>query len=426
MFEKERKFHKERWQRKSDQLAGRSALQKFRETDTPDLTPDEIRDREAERDDTDFEKRKHEEFREWQKSLKVVIENFLARVKNPEDTENSTMIIMMGGGMKGPYTAGQAIALLMMGISPKTVDMVIGSSTGAVVATAFAAGLEATLKSTVMMLEELASENFIDTARFWEIIKLRLIKQLWTETNGEYALDTEAIRKENMDLLYTVTEPVKGDEEPVVKHIDAKTIRPGMIDGVVSSMSIPYVTGEIPEIDGVKNYDGGFGRMDIKNEIEQFKKRHGGRPPKNILILPTMPFETLDEMKPTPSEIKFAKFARRHAGSLVQLGSLGHGASLKQIEKGLLLKYEQRKAFELIQKETGVNIGVLWPPNSDLTNIGINGDDMTEAVLSSARDTFTQCGMKQPDEIPLYESRKTRLKKLKEAIENFKLQRKAA
>lgn len=372
---------------------------------------------EADRDNSDFEKRRHAEFQEWQKDLQLVVHNFKERVKNPDDTENSTMIIMMGGGMKGPYTAGQALALQMMGITSKTVDMVVGTSTGAVVATAFAAGLEATQKSTTMMLEDLASKNFIDTTRLKEVIKLRLIKQLWTDDRGEYAIDADAIRKNRMDLLYTVTEPVKGSEEPVVKHLDAKTIEPGMVDGVISSMSIPYVTGEIPEIDGVRNYDGGFGQMNIEDEIGEFKKRHGGKPPKNILILPTMPFETFDEMTPSPSEIKFAKFAKRHAGSLARIGSLDHAASLNQVEKGLLLKYEQRKAFERIREQTGVHIGVLWPPNSDLTTTSINGDDMKEAVLASARDALRQFGEEQPDEIPLYISEK---QKLKEAITAYR------
>ncbi|MCE9541216.1 hypothetical protein K8R03_01500 [Candidatus Kaiserbacteria bacterium] len=424
-FSKEREFHKGRWEKKAQQESERGPFKRFVDKNGPDRDADDFMREEASRDDKDFEKRRnpeqkellHAEYKEWLKSLQPVIEGFMERVRHPEDTENTTMIIMMGGGMRGPYTAGQGISLQMMGITPDVVDMVIGTSTGAVVATAFVAGLEEMLKSTTMMIEELSSKNFIDAARVLkqEVIKLRLISDLWSQ--GEYKIDTDKVVGSHPDLLYTVTEPVRGDEEPKVKYLDAKSISPGPIAGVISSMSIPYITGDIPAVNGVKNYDGGFGRMNIKNDIEEFKKRHNGKPPKNILILPTMPFEYFEEMIPTADEIKFAKFARRRAGSLMRAGSLDGAASLHQVEKGLLLKHEQRKAFELIQKETGVHIGVLWPPNSGLTTTSIDGDDMKEAVLSSARDTIKQFGGKQPDEIPEYVSEK---KRLKEAIADFK------
>ncbi len=402
-FEKERAFHDERWSKKTE---GFNLRRK---------TSDDFMRDEANRDNADFDKRQHVEFEKWQESLRVVIENLKSRIENPNDPDNTVMLIMMGGGMKGPYTAGQGLALQMVGLTPEKVDMVVGTSTGAVVATAFVAGIEAMKKSTTMMLEELSSKDFINPARFWEVIKIRMIKKLWTE-EGEYALNIDGIKKAKPDLIYTATEPVKGDEEPIVRLLDAKTIEPGMVDGVMASMSIPYITGEIPEIDGETYYDGGFGRMDIEAYIDEFTKRHG-KPPKNILILPTMPFDVLENIKPSVAEMKLAEFAQKRAGSLVQAGSLDKAASLRQIEKGLLLKAEQRKALELIQQRKGIHIGIMWPPNSDLTTMSIDGGEMKEAVLSSARDTIKQFGEKQPDEIPLYVSLK---QKLKDAISKFK------
>ena len=72
---KERKFHIERWQKKGDAKKGWLGIKK--------KTPYAVMWEEARRDDADFEKRQSEEHRAWQKSLKVVIENFNCASKSP-------------------------------------------------------------------------------------------------------------------------------------------------------------------------------------------------------------------------------------------------------------------------------------------------------------------------------------------------------
>jgi len=430
-FGKERKIHEARWEKKAEDEAARGVIsralrgEKLFPTDEEKKTPQDFMHAEAERDNTEFNKRhievkSKEEFEAWQKLLRPVIEGFKERVNNPEDTDNGTLIIMWPGGMKGAYTAGQAIGLHEMGVKGKVVDMVIGTSTGAVIATPFVEGTDALLKSTTMMIEELSSEDFINpySPVRWlkrNVIRLQKIKELWTK--GEYKIDEEAIKKSPTDLIYTVTEPMRGDEtEARVKYLDAKTIKPGMIDGVIASMSIPFMTGERPEIDGKTYNDGGFGLKDIEKDIAEYTRRRG-KAPKNVLVLPTTPFEMLEEMKPSEKEVKFAEYAKQQAEKMVKAGSSAKAGSLKQIEKGLLLKGELRKSLELIQKQQGINVAVLWPENADLSFVGIDGGDMQAATLSAGRGVYKEWGAKQPEEFPHYVSQK---QQLKQAIAGFK------
>ena len=429
-FAAERDLHEKRWRDKADADAARGKLsrawrgERLFPKESEKKTWEDLMRAEAEHDNVEFDKRhilekSKKEFEAWQVLLHRVIEGFKQRVADPDDTDNGTLIIMWPGGMKGAYTAGRAVGLQKMGMKGKVVDMVIGTSTGAVVATPFVEGTEALLKSTTMMIEELASEDFINpySPMRWmkrNVIRLQKIKELWTE--GEYKIDEGAIKKSPTDLIYTVTEPMKGDEEPKVKYLDAKTIKPGMIDGVIASMSILLMTGKIPKIDGKTYNDGGFGLKNIEDDIAEFTRRRG-KPPKNVLILPTTPFETLEEMKPSKGEIKIAQFVRRQAEKMVKAGSSVRAGSLYQAERGLLLKGELRKSVELIRKQTGINVAIMWDWDEDVSFVDIDGDKMRSAYLSSGRDVYKQWGAEQPEEFPYYVSNK---QKLKNAINDFK------
>ena len=393
-FEKERKFHQERWSKKE----GEQGL--FSRKSKEDFMHEEAR-----RDDADFEKRKHIEFQEWEKSLKEVKKNFKKRAENPEAKDAQgrrirTLIIIMGGGMKSARGAGQVIGLNLSGITADKVDMVGGASGGAVVATEYVAGPEETLKGAGMLTGPMATKKFINKLRLGKVVNLPMAKKLMLE--GEYKIDTNAVMRSSTELRYVVTLPVTGNKDPEVRILDAKKIKPNMIEGIVSTMSIPYATGPIPEIDGVKYYDGGFAPLPIGEYIEEFVRTFGDSPT-DVLILPNAPFDAMENIKPTRVEYNLASLART--------------ASLNQIEKGLILKEQLRESLEHIKKERGVNIGIMWPPDDALESLSIDTDDMEAAKIASARDAIRQFGGEQPDEIPAYVSQK---EKLVRAIKEYK------
>ncbi|MDP2648493.1 MAG: hypothetical protein Q8P19_01180 [bacterium] len=413
-FEKEREFHQGRWESKAQADVQRGIWRRLLERNRTDKTAEDFMREEADRDNADFDKRQLDEFKEWQDMLRVVIDNLKEKIRNPENKDaGGTLVLILGGGMKSAYGAGQVLGLHMVGLTADKVEMVGGSSGGAVDATAYAGGLEQILRGCSMMVEELGSKDFISKIRLGKLVNLPMLKGLMEE--GEYAIDTEAIRKTPTELRFTMTLPVEGQQDPQVRILDAKTMKPGMVDGIVSTMSIPNATGPIPEIDGVKYYDGGFVPLPIDEYIEEYT-RSIGAPPKNILILPQTPFEEMENIRPTNKEIKFADLLRKQAGSLTEAGSLGNAALLSQIEKGLLLKHQLRESLEIIQKRKDVNIGILWPPDMGLGSLTIDGDDMKAAILESARAVIREFGQKQPDEMPWYISERG---KLRNAIRNF-------
>lgn len=378
LVEKERKFHEERWQKKADVKKSWLGMVK--------KSPYAVMWEEARRDDADFDKRDREEFEAWQKNLKVVTENFKERAQNPEKTDRKTLIVILGGGMKCAYAAGQVMGLNALGISADKVDAVVGASGGAVVATAYVGGKEQTERTADMMAGPMSSTDFIDPSlkRFKEgrVIDLKLLGEKMSETGGEYAIDEDEIRRASTELWYTMTLPHVGDENPSVKFLNAKDPNevPSMVEGIKASMSLhPRLTGPAGVINGVEYRDGAISPLPIEEIIKHFN-------PTDVLILPQLPYEYVSDVKPSAGE---------HIGA-----TLAKVAGFDAVAKGLVSRIELRKSLELIQQQEHVNIGVMWPPDGGLTTLSIDGDEFKAGVIASYRDTLKQFGAGEPLELP--------------------------
>ncbi len=377
LVEKERKFHEERWKKKSDAEKGWLGTKK---------TPYAVMWEEARRDDADFEKRQREEFEAWQKNLKVVIENFKERAQNPEKSDKKTLIVILGGGMKCAYAAGQVMGLNALGISADKVDSVVGASGGAVVATAYVGGKEQTKRTAEMMAGPMSSTDFIDPSlqRFKEgrVIDLEMLGEAMSEAGGEYAINENEIRKASTELWYTMTLPHAGDGNPPVKFLNAKDPNevPSMTEAIKASMSLhPRLTGRAGTINGVEYHDGAISPLPIEEIIKHFK-------PTDVLILPQLPFEYLADVKPSTGE--------RIGATLAKV------AGADAVAKGLVSRKELRRSFELIQAQEHVNVGVMFPPDGGLSTLYIDSDEFKAGVIASYRDTFKQFGAGEPSELP--------------------------
>jgi predicted patatin/cPLA2 family phospholipase len=191
------------------------------------------------------------------------------------------------------------------------------------------------------------------------VIDLQFAKALMEE--GPYRLNEEKIRNVSTELYYIVTQDDPKSNYSKVRFLDSKKI-PSMTDGVRASMTIRGMTGTEVAIDGEYYLDGAFNPLPIFDLLEEFPDVT------DILILPQMPFQPMDEIKPSTAEIGMA--------------SLAGAASLDLFEKMLLSRKDLRRVLEEITEISHVNIGIMWP-----------------AVLESARDTIAQFGGKQPEHI---------------------------
>jgi len=376
LIESERDFHEKRW---GELAAAQSKLFRFSKR----ATPADVMQEEAYRDDEDFEKRSSEEYEAWQKNLRTVITNFKERAQSGEGAHIKTLIVILGGGMKCAYSAGQIMGLSAMGLTADKVDTVVGASGGAVVATAYVGGSEQTRRTALMMAGPMSTEDFINPSmerfRSGTVINLGLLADAMNEPGGEYALDEKTIRKSDTELWYTVTLPTEGSENPEVEFLNAKDL-PQMTDGIKASMSLhPKLTGPATAISGVEYRDGAINPLPIEELIKKFS-------PTDVLVLPQLPYEYINDVKPSAGE---------HAGS-----ALAKLAGFNAVAKGLVSKREFRLALEQIQKIDDVNIGVLWPPDSGLSTIATDGDALMAGIIASYKDTFKQFEAGEPTELP--------------------------
>lgn len=392
-------FHQKRFEKMAEEHADRGWLKRLLDRNA-EMTSEDFAHDEALRDLDAFNKRQHAEFKEWEKGLKVVVERLKEKKKNPESTEIRPLLLILGGGMKGPYSAGQVVGLNEAGITSEVFDTIVGISAGAGAAAYYTAGPEQTRVGTSLFYEECTTPAFINFARLRDIMSINTLMK-WM--GGPKKLDEGAVRRSRSKLYFGVTrlsEVNKAAEDPKADFIDAINAQPTLdsehsriLSAMRSSMSVPMVNQEVPPVNGIEYVDGAFDPMPIQAAIEKFN-------PTDILVLPNTPFERLDAFKLSTGEYIVAELLKK-------FGSPGSLLSLGQMEKFLLIKEQLRKSMEFIKEQQGVNVGIIWPPDSGLSTFGQKPDEIKAAVLESARGVVEAFGEKQPHEIRLYESQRS-------------------
>lgn len=338
---------------------------------------------EAKRENADFERRKDAEFQAWEKNLKTVVDNLLEkRDHGAERKDIRPLLLILGGGMKGPYGAGQALLGLPAVGLDKVFDTVVGISAGAATAAYFVGGAGQAPKGASIFYEECTEGEFIKLRRVHQVMNIDVVTDAMSR--GEKAVDQRTVLDSETEFYVGVT----GKKDGQCALINAKTAKSGMITAVGASMAVPLLYRKAIEVNGVEYIDGAFDPMPVEKIIEQLN-------PTDILILPNTPFDRMDAFELSPGQYLFAELAHR-TGSLGSIGS---------IEKFIRVKEEIRKSLEYIQQQKKVNIGILWPPDSNLSNLTIDPGKVETAVLESARGVIKEFGAKQPGKINLFHSR---------------------
>lgn len=329
----------------------------------------------------DLERRNHPEYQEWQKMLQVVLEHFKAKRDDPEGEGKNYRILIfaLGGGMRGPYGAGDVAGLNEVGLTADKADILAGISAGAANLIYYAGGKLHTLRGAAIYYYQCATKAFLNVlGRPQHMMDSRVVIDVMRQ--GPQAVDQETVRKG--PEFYAGITP-KDDPHAPVEFADIKKSKPDLITPVGASMNVPilFAPGIKVNTGGltIEYIDGAFGELPLEELTERFG-------PTDILVLPNIPFQRVEDFKPTGSWVE----------RLPRSGSVG------TIRKFLQVAGELRKSLEFFEKEKGVNIGMMWPPNRGLETLNNDPDVVQLGIYDTIKDTIEQCGEKIPDYIEMY------------------------
>ncbi len=396
--EKEFDFHQQRYKTEAEKHAGRGLFKRLldgsvEKGDTAFAYEEALREN-AEwnkmyhkelQTNGELKKEMNAEFGEWQKRLKVVLEDLKKRRDDPEGEgkEVRPLLLALGGGMAGSYGAGQVAALVHSGYM-KTFKQAVGISAGACDIAYALAGKEQVLTGSSIYYEECATDEFLVT----DPVKLAKnpgrIKQLmnvgYLASNvfdqGKKKLDTEAVRK-NPTEFYVQATNITNPKDQKAEFINAKD--KGIVQSVHASMALPWFYRKSVEIDGQKFQDGAvLDSFPLEEVIEKFK-------PTDILVLPQVPFENMIGVE------KEAKLTRVMARFIPNMASLNIG-SATLLKKFIKSRDSQLEALKFIQEQTGVKIGIMYPPDGGMLPITHDSETVRAGVLAAAKKACEDLG----------------------------------
>lgn len=400
--EEEFEFHQQRFSDKAEKHKGRGLFKRiFDGNEEKDLTA--FAYEEAQRDNAEWNKMYHmelqengelkkemnAEYKEWHKMLEVVLENLKKKRDDPsgEGKEIRPLLLALGGGMAGSYGMGQLSALAHAGYMKDTFKQAIGISAGACDLTYALAGKDQSLIGASCYYEECTEDRFLvidpaklikDPKRLKQVMDVSYMSEIMRGEvkDGSKKLDIEAIQN-NPTEFYVQATNITDTKNPQAEFLNAK--EEGIVDSVRASMALPWFYRKSVEIDGKKYQDGALlEAFPLEEVIKKFN-------PTDILVLPQVPFDTMVGVE------KDAKFSRMLARFIPNRASLKTG-SATLLKKFIQSKESQREALEFIQEQTGVNIGIMYPPDGGMLPITNDGPTVRAGVLAAAKKTCEELG----------------------------------
>lgn len=365
-IEEERAFHWARFEREAEQRQDkRDWLGRKKEQN---LSAMDVAHEEAIRDYEQFKLAETREYKESENQLTAVIESIKKKHDDPEGEGKKIrpLLYVMSGGLEGPYSVGQAMALQDMGYD-KDFDVLVGASTGSVVAGYMAAGQ---VESAASNYEKMTSKEFFDSHRVREMVDVDYAVSFVKD--GPDAMNTEQFYKDPRELYFQVYNDGTGQTE----FVDPKKIPEGPFEAIRASAALPYIYNKKVKLRDSEYRDGGINPLPIDQIIEKFK-------PTDILILPNRSY----------SETTVHKFSEVGWAFSKILPEKGPLRLLKNLVKR---RHEFQKELGGLKDIKGVNVGIMWPPLEDLSLLGQDVDKMKAAVLAAEHHTFEKFGQQPP------------------------------
>lgn len=373
-----------------DSLVDKKALNNDKPNRPKHITAEYVEQEYVARKSADIERRKDPEFREWQMVLKPVIDAFKAKRDDPEGEgeKHKVVVLILGGGMRGPYSAGQVIGLNEMGLTADKADAVVGISAGAGTGSYYMTGHEGTRRGASIFYDECDTPAFLDVSRATHMLDATIVGDAMR--GEEKYLDQKAIRDSKTEF-YSV---VSRRESQEAELIDVKNAKPDMVAPIEASMNVPLLRAPGIKVNenslSIEYIDGGFDPLPLQQLIDKFKPTDGRD--LSFLVLPNAPFARIETFSESTGPAKY----------LPRAGSPGTLKKFYQVTRDL------RRLLESFKKEQNVNIGILWPPDRGLHTLDTDAGMIELAENDAARDTIKQFGEKQPERIKMYTPKKFR------------------
>jgi predicted patatin/cPLA2 family phospholipase len=346
----------------------------------------------VEGENKEYHKELQGEYREYLKMLQVVIEHIKAIRDDPEGEGKGrkVMILGLGGGLKGPYGAGQVLALNRLGLNKKF-DVAVGISAGACDLAYMLAGDEKddyrnTFEGASIYNEECCDTEFLITdpkylvrhpGRIRRVMNVEVARDVMAGKRGNKRLNIENIQ-DNPTKFYVMATKVEiganGKEKGIPELIDAKNSDAGVVESVHASMALPWVYGQRVQINQKNYIDGALTPLSLEEMIRKFRKEEGIT---DVLILPQAPFRTMAELD---EEVESGKGKAGLIPGSLDISSAALLRKFLQSATGL------KRDLQYAQKEFGVNIGVLFPPDEGLDITTQDPNQIKAAMLSAAKD----------------------------------------
>ena len=215
-----------------------------------------------------------------------------------------TLLMISGGGMRGPYGAGVAITLHHLGFAD-CFDTVIGISTGAAIGGYFLTGKEQTALGTTIYYEECLN-GFISPSFPFPKLRIEFLEDVFR--NGKKRIDLPAMHRHRSNFFVGVTHWDKG----MGSLVNVKLARPDAVAAITASLALTYAYPTPVIINGQRSTDGGISEpLPVKKAVEWFQ-------PTDILIVSNYSREESSRMGRTVMEFVFDALAKsRIPASLV-------------------------------------------------------------------------------------------------------------
>jgi len=326
------------------------------------LTPLDIAHEAALREDKDRATQKSPEFLESIKGLRAVIDNLKKKQGDPsgEGKNIRPLLLILSGGLTGPYATAQTLALKKMGFG-KTFSQVVGISTGVAVAGYFLAD-NPELGETIYE-EDLVKPEFYNPKRIHKLIDVNFA--IKTMSEGPKMLDLETIANNPTEFWAQAVNERTGQPE----LINAKTAKQGILQAMHASMALPFLYNKKIAVNNDRYVDGGLDPLPIERIISQFN-------PTDILVLPNMSFVEAQNIQSSTGERwleKLSVFFPENKSMLIK----------KIADRRAAFWRSEQKAKDI----QGINIGILWPPSGGLSVVGQDAGKMRAAFIDTAEET---------------------------------------
>ncbi len=330
-------------------------------------------------------------------------EMFAKRDLSPEQTAGIRILKYEGwGGAKGNYGIGQDIAQKYLGLD-KTIDVYIGDSAGAGNVAQAATGHPE--RAAASWIEDCTGKDFFDPSRITKgvkgIIDNSKAASGMRERGGKKEVDVDALLATPAEVFVGATNRTTGTYELLdlkTVNIDSATGRPDPVAALEASAAFPII-GEAVEVNGKNYWDAALAedKQKWREIIKRFK-------PTSILIQPNLPFDP-NALKDVDfssfGQWSMSPFVRGGAPNLTGEKQLGSYERKEMIYRFFKIKENMRLFFEEIQRETGVKVGILWPPDQGLSSLPGDPDSLKAAIYESARATIRTFGGEEPHFLPI-------------------------